>query len=99
MAEYRSFKSAAQAERTPLTAPLRAPTALCSQGNNSRTTAHQFAAPPIIENAAEILARNASHRRKVALPNLLVNHNAAGSDIPTEVFCELEQRPRDPTFE
>ena len=62
-------------------------------------TGHQFAAPPIIENAAEILARNASHRRKVALPNLLVNHNAAGSDIPTEVFCELEQRPRDPTFE
>ena len=37
MAEYRSFKSAARAERTPATAPLRAPTAPCSQGNNSRT--------------------------------------------------------------
>ena len=65
----------------------------------ARQAAHQLAPPPIIENAAEILARNASHSGKVALSNLLVNHNAAGSDIPTEVFREFEQCPRDPTFE
>jgi hypothetical protein len=52
--------------------------------------AHQLATPPIIENAAEILARNASHSGKIALSNLLVNHNAAGSDIPTEVLRELQ---------
>ena len=61
--------------------------------------AHQLASPPIIENAAEILARNASHSGKVALSNLLVDHNAAGSDIPTKVFRKLEQCPRDATFE
>ena len=64
----------------------------------TRQAAHQLASPPIIENAAEILARDPSHSGKIALSNLLVNHNAAGSDVPTEVFCELEQRPRDPTF-
>ena len=32
--------------------------------------AHQLATPPIIENATEILARNASHSGKVALSNL-----------------------------
>ena len=61
--------------------------------------AHQLATPPIIENAAEILARDPSHSGKVALSNLLVNHNAAGSDIPTELFRELEQRPCDATFQ
>jgi hypothetical protein len=61
--------------------------------------AHQLATPPIIENAAEILARDPSHSGKIALSNLLVNHNAAGSDVPTEFVRELEQRPRDPTFQ
>ena len=44
-------------------------------------------------------ARNACHSGKVALSNLLVNHNAAGSDIPTKVFRELKERPCDPAFE
>jgi hypothetical protein len=37
---------------------------------------HQLAAPPVIENEADILARNPSHTGKIALSNLLVNHNA-----------------------
>jgi len=61
--------------------------------------AHQLASPPVIENAAEILARNPRHSGKVTLSNLLVNHNAVRSHIPTEVFRELKQRPRDTSFE
>jgi len=52
--------------------------------------AHQLASPPIIENAAEVLARDPGHSSKVTLSNLLVNHNAVGSDIPTEIFRELK---------
>jgi hypothetical protein len=37
--------------------------------------AHQLATPPIIENAAEILARDPSHSGKIALSNLLVATN------------------------
>jgi hypothetical protein len=50
----------------------------------ARQAAHQLATPPIVENAAEILARDPSHSGKIALSNLLVNHNAPGSDIPCD---------------
>jgi hypothetical protein len=51
---------------------------------------YQLASPPIIEDATDILARNASHSGKIGLSDLLMNYNAARSDIPTKVFRELQ---------
>src|SRR6202051_3347859 len=57
--------------------------------------ADQLAALPVVEDAADILARDAGHGGEVALPDLLADDDAAGADILAEIVRQFEQRAGD----
>ena len=49
---------------------------------------HERAACPILQYSADIFPRNAGHRRKVVLLELLAHENAPAPNILTERRCE-----------
>ena len=60
-------------------------------------SADQLATLPIVENATDVLAGDAGHRGKVALPDFLVNDSAAGADILAKILCQFENVSDAPT--
>ena len=52
----------------------------------TRQAAQELLTFPLIDNAADIGASDASHGREIALPNLLMNDNAPGSDVLAEAL-------------
>ena len=56
---------------------------------------HDRAAHPLLQDAADVLARDAGHRREIALRHLLPDEDATAADVLTECVRETEQRARD----
>src|SRR5712671_6038851 len=65
----------------------------------ARQPAHQLVADPVVENAADVLARDPGHGGDVALADLLPDENAALADVLAERLREIEQRPRHTALE
>ena len=61
--------------------------------------AHQLVALPVIKNAADSFARDAGQGGEVALTDLLMNDDAARSDVFPEIFSKLEQGAGDAAAE
>ena len=61
--------------------------------------AQQLVAHPVVEDAADVLARDARHRGEIALRDLLADQDAARADVVAERFREAEQRLRDAAFQ
>src|SRR5580704_5197553 len=99
MAEYRSFKSAARAERSLLQLRFVLQLRLVLKAIITGQTADQLAPFPIVKNAADILARDARHGGDIALTDFLANDDAARADILAEMVRKLEQRRRHPALE
>src|ERR1700685_921675 len=57
----------------------------------ARQPAHQLAALPVVEDTADIFARDAGHGGEVALPDLLADDDPPGADVLAEIPGELEQ--------
>src|SRR6516164_4271955 len=57
--------------------------------------ADQLAPLPVVEDAADIFTGNAGHGGKIALPDLLADDDAAGTDILAEILRQFEQRAGD----
>ena len=54
---------------------------------------------PVVQDAADVLARDAGHRGEVALADLLPDDDAAAADVLAEGIREVEQRARDAALE
>src|SRR5690349_20749897 len=65
----------------------------------TRQTADQLAPFPVVENAADILARNARHGGDIALTDLLTDDHAAGADVLAEMNGQFEQGRGHPALE
>src|SRR5258705_10608676 len=52
-------------------------------------------ARPLLEDAADILARDAGHGGKIALRDLLAHQNAAATHVVAETIRKAEQGARD----
>src|SRR5882762_10852478 len=57
--------------------------------------ADEFPAHPVVEDAADILARDPRHGGEVALRYFLANENAPAADVVAEGFGKAEQSLRD----
>src|SRR5882724_7202537 len=61
----------------------------------ARKARHVRLARPFLENAADVLTRDAGHRGKVALRDLLTHQDAAATDVLSEAGGKAEQGARD----
>src|SRR5580704_534693 len=62
----------------------------------ARQPAYELTAFPIVENTADIFARDAGHGGEVALADLLADDDAAGADILAEILGQFEKCTGDP---
>src|SRR5437660_1713625 len=65
----------------------------------ARQTGDKLFAYPGVQNAAHVLARNPGHCCDVALANILMDEDAAATDVLTEGLRQIQQCPRDTAVE
>src|SRR5947209_6369401 len=61
--------------------------------------ADQLGVHPVLQDAAQVLARDTGHRGEVALAHLLADQDAAAADILAERLAEAEERARRPRLD
>src|SRR5947208_16174188 len=65
----------------------------------ARQPADELKTNPVIEDPADVFARDSGHRRHVALADLVADQDASAADVLTKCFRQIEQRPRHASLE